>query len=214
MFTSKRPEVSLKMQYGKVVRVSLIGSLLALIVVFLAIPPLESQEPVGEQEIEPITSVYVPPPVDRSAGPPPKEPGIPVESSREDIEDDVTIEPTDFRHYTIGELPPPPEPDPNIFRLGPENRPDPIGGYQALMRNVRYPELAREAGVEGTVTVRAFIDKNGKVTDAFVLRGVERSGLNEAAVDAVKKTTFRPAQQRDRSVGVWINLTINFRLDQ
>jgi len=56
-----------------------------------------------------------------------------------------------------------------------------------------YPELARRAGVEGTVELEVSIDAAGKVTDVEVARGLPM-GLSEAAVEAVRKWTWRPAR--------------------
>ena len=58
----------------------------------------------------------------------------------------------------------------------------------------------------------AFVDKKGKVTDTVVLKGIPNTGLDEAAMVAITKTKFKPAKQRDRAVGVWISIPVNFRL--
>ena len=88
----------------------------------------------------------------------------------------------------------------------------PLGGYGAIQRNIVYPEIAQEAGIEGTVVIQAFVDKKGKVTDTVVLKGIPNTGLDEAAMVAITKTKFKPAKQRDRAVGVWISIPVNFRL--
>ena len=79
-------------------------------------------------------------------------------------------------------------------------------------RNIIYPEIAQEAGIEGTVVIQAFVDKKGKVTDTVVLKGIPNTGLDEAAITAIRKTKFKPAKQRDRDVGVWISIPVYFRL--
>ncbi|MFB0515439.1 MAG: TonB family protein [Candidatus Neomarinimicrobiota bacterium] len=38
------------------------------------------------------------------------------------------------------------------------------------------------------------------------------TGLDEAAAEAIKRTRFKPAKQRDRPVGVWISIPVNFKL--
>ena len=45
-----------------------------------------------------------------------------------------------------------------------------------------------------------------------MVKGIPNTGLNESAVEALRKTRFRPAKQRERPVGVWITIPINFRL--
>ncbi|NHZ84809.1 MAG: TonB family protein [Planctomycetia bacterium] len=76
----------------------------------------------------------------------------------------------------------------------------------------KYPEIAREGGIEGTVIVQVFIDKYGNVTKAVILKGIPGTGLDEAAIDALRKTRFRSAKQRGKSVGVWISIPVNFKL--
>ncbi len=56
-----------------------------------------------------------------------------------------------------------------------------------------YPDLARRAGVEGTVELEVSIDAAGKVVDVEVVRGLPL-GMSDAAADAVRKWTFRPAR--------------------
>ena len=75
-----------------------------------------------------------------------------------------------------------------------------------------YPIVAQEAGIEGVVVVQAFIDENGRVKEMLIVKGVPNTGLNEAAMEAIRKTRFRPAKQRERAVGVWISIPVNFRL--
>ncbi|MEC9456729.1 MAG: energy transducer TonB [Candidatus Neomarinimicrobiota bacterium] len=75
-----------------------------------------------------------------------------------------------------------------------------------------YPEIAQEAGIEGVVIVQAFIDKKGRVKETLILKGVPNTGLDEAAMEAIRKTRFRPAKQRERAVGVWISIPVNFKL--
>jgi protein TonB len=56
-----------------------------------------------------------------------------------------------------------------------------------------YPEAARRAGIEGTVELEVSIDAAGKVSDVEVARGLP-FGLSEAAVDAVRRWTWKPAR--------------------
>jgi len=75
-----------------------------------------------------------------------------------------------------------------------------------------YPTTAREAGIEGTVIVQCYIDEQGKVTEPTILKGYPDTGLDEASIEAIKKTPFSPATQGDKTVGVWISIPVNFRL--
>ena len=64
--------------------------------------------------------------------------------------------------------------------------PEPIGGYAALVKHLVYPRVAASMGLEGTVIVRAFVDKSGKVTQTFIMEGFPATSLDEAAVAALK----------------------------
>ena len=66
--------------------------------------------------------------------------------------------------------------------------------------------------MEGIVIIQAFIDKKGRVTQTVVLQGIPNSGLDEAAAKAVRKTKFYPANKRDREIGVWMSISVNFKL--
>ena len=91
--------------------------------------------------------------------------------------------------------------------------PMPIGGQTAISNNVRYPELAKKAGLQGQVVIQAKIGVDGSVEEATVLRGIPGSGFDDAAIEAIKKTKFTPAKQRDKDVSVWISIPVSFVLD-
>lgn len=92
-----------------------------------------------------------------------------------------------------------------------EDQPELVGGLKALQEAVSYPESAKEAGIEGRVIVQFVVDENGDVTNTKVVRGVHES-LDEAAVEAVKKQTFKPGKQRGEAVKVQMSLPVTFRL--
>jgi TonB family protein len=73
-----------------------------------------------------------------------------------------------------------------------------------------YPEMARAAEVEGVVTIRALVTKEGKIGDAFVTEG--HPMLNDAAIAAVKRAAFKPALQQHKPVAVWVQIPIRFSL--
>ena len=73
-----------------------------------------------------------------------------------------------------------------------------------------YPDLARQAELEGRVIVRIGIDERGNVVEATILQGID--GLNQAAIEAAYKWKFRPAKQRDVAVPVRIVVPIRFVL--
>lgn len=94
--------------------------------------------------------------------------------------------------------------------------PDTFIAYETPPTNVKpikpvYPEMARKAGVEGTVILFVLIDKEGRVRDVKVRKGIG-GGLDESAVEAVKATPWTPAIQNNRPVSVWVSVPIRFKL--
>ena len=76
-----------------------------------------------------------------------------------------------------------------------------------------YPEIAREAGIEGQVWMQIFVDKEGKVADVRVLKSSNtNAGFEEAAAAAAWGRRYRPAMQNDQPVGVWISYKVSFKL--
>lgn len=76
--------------------------------------------------------------------------------------------------------------------------------------NPEYPIIAEQKGIIGTVVLQALIDKFGYVNAITVIRGIPNSGLNEAAMDALRKTRFRPAKRRGKAVDVWYTIKVHF----
>jgi protein TonB len=73
-----------------------------------------------------------------------------------------------------------------------------------------YPDLAREAGVDGTVMVQALVGKDGKVKDVRVVKSIPM--LDEAAKSAVRQWVFKPALSNNKPVAVWVGVPVKFSL--
>ncbi len=58
------------------------------------------------------------------------------------------------------------------FYLSVEVMPEPIGGMKAIYKKISYPKQAKENGIEGTVIIRVFIDRDGEVLNAEVIKGL------------------------------------------
>lgn len=92
-----------------------------------------------------------------------------------------------------------------------EDMPQLVGGLKSIQENLRYPQLAKDAGIEGRVIIQFVVDKDGAVQNPVVVRGIG-SGLDAAALKAVESATFTPGMQRGEPVNVKISLPITFRL--
>jgi len=81
-----------------------------------------------------------------------------------------------------------------------------------VQKNFRYPEAAREMGIQGRVIVKFVIGKDGTIGNVEVLRGIDRH-LDEEAVRIVKLIPrMQPASQRGKNVPVSFMLPITFKL--
>lgn len=73
-----------------------------------------------------------------------------------------------------------------------------------------YPELARDANVDGTVMVQALVGKDGHVKDTRVVKSIPM--LDASAVAAVKQWVFKPALSNNKPVAVWVAVPVRFSL--
>ena len=204
---AKLGDSTLKEQYSTVTR---IGALLACLLGLLSFFGLQRFEPDIDIESEGqiiIENIEIPETQQFETPPPPARPSIPIESEDEDLADDLTIEETDLDNFDAWDAPPPPPSGPQFKFIPYDDPPRPITPIKPV-----YPDIAQEAGIEGQVLVQCFIDEKGKVKETIVVKGIPNTGLNESAVAALRKTRFRPAKQRERPVGVWITIPINFKL--
>lgn len=105
----------------------------------------------------------------------------------------------------VGGAEPPPVPD------GPVR----VGGQVKAPRKVKdaapvYPEVAKQARVQGTVILEATIGSDGRVQEVRVLKGVPL--LNEAALDAVRSWAYTPTLLNGVPVPVVMSVTVTFRI--
>jgi protein TonB len=84
--------------------------------------------------------------------------------------------------------------------------------FKYLGKNIKYPQMATDAGISGVVYVTFVVDKDGKIRDVKVLRGIG-GGCDEEAVRVVKSMpSWKPGKQRGKAVTVQYNLPIRFTL--
>ena len=104
--------------------------------------------------------------------------------------------------------------DTAIYFVAVENLPEPIGGIEAIQRNVAYPEIVRRAGIEGTAYVEAFINEDGQVARTAIVRSAGHPALDSSAAGAVAQARFKPGTQRGKPVKVRLAIPIRFRLSK
>jgi TonB family protein len=109
------------------------------------------------------------------------------------------------------------QPDKNNVYTVVEKQPHFQGGQDGLVKflveNIKYPEAAMKAGIQGKVFITFVVREDGAVTDVKVLRGIGRE-CDEEAVRVVKMMpNWVPGQEKGKNVAVQFNLPIQFRLD-
>ncbi|KAA3609320.1 MAG: M56 family peptidase [Calditrichaeota bacterium] len=95
-----------------------------------------------------------------------------------------------------------------------DKAPAPVGGFKTIQENLKYPELARKAGIEGRVILNVLVGVDGKVKETQILKNIAdgNNGCAEAAVAAVEATEWTPAEQKGKPVQVWVGIPVIFRL--
>jgi protein TonB len=211
----KNPKVDLKRKYRRLFETSLIIALAVLIIAFKYFPEFEKETLAldGPQELVQVEDVEAT--KQEAAPPPPPKPPIPIEAPSDEVLEDIEISDTELDIEAEVAAPPPPveeeeEAEP-VFFVAVEQQPEPIGGLEGIQKRIVYPEIAKRAGVQGRVFVKAFVDENGNVVKVELLKGIG-AGCDEAAMEAVKNTKFTPGRQRGKSVKVQVSIPIVFRL--
>ncbi len=217
MALHKEDKYNLKNRYTLYMEAGLIVTLGILIVAFRADWSnksdfeivLPEQEQISMEEIQQTEQIEQPPP--------PPRPPVPVEVPNDEILDDDVLDldaSLDLDAPVF--LPPPPAPveeeeeEPEIFLIV-EQYPEMIGGITALYDEIKFPEIARKAGVEGRVFLQFVVDEQGNVQDAEIYRGIG-AGCDEEAIRAISEMKFTPGKQRGKAVKVRMSLPITFKL--
>jgi protein TonB len=163
--------------------------------------------------------------------PPPEAPSIPQLSDQIDIVDDdikldddmfmnleddsnLAVDIQDYREAEVEEEEVEEEAIP--FQLV-EQKPSFNGGdanefSKWVNSRLQYPEIAKENGVQGRVTLMFTVEADGRVTNVRVVRGVDES-LDKEAVRVVSSSPkWKPGRQRDRAVKVTYTFPVIFQL--
>ena len=228
MEVKKTPKASLENKRALFIEIGLIVALAVVYIAFnwtskdVQVSTLEAEnQVVQEEEIIPITQETPPPP--------PEAPKIPVLSDQIDIvddeievdndflsledSDDMGVEIMDYVENVQEEVV---EEEAIPFQLV-EEKPSFMGGdanqFSAWVnKRLVYPEIAKENGVQGRVTLQFTVEKDGSVTKVKVLRGVDPSLDKEAVRVVSMDPKWKPGKQRDRAVPVTYTFPVYFQL--
>ncbi|MDO4770720.1 energy transducer TonB [Porphyromonas sp.] len=212
----------------------LMGLVVALSVVFTAFElgqkEIKFQDISSNQVVEEVENIDATPPEDNTAPPPPPPPPAPaVPEEINVVENDAKIDQfevlsvDDNQNKEQAVFAPPSAgtgraeavQDDQVFDFL-EEMPEFPGGEVEMMKflqkNVVYPTIAQENGIQGRVSVGFVVEKDGSVSDVKVLRGVDPS-LDKEAVRVVKSMPkWKPGMQTGKPVRCRFTIPVNFRL--
>lgn len=196
----------LKQHYGRSLRVALLLALFAHFCMFVMAPPFDIKPYKLKEAEKPTEVVRLLDPPDLPKPPPEVRPP----DFRVVIADNPEHETEPVPFNTFRDLPalPPPRPEPGR---------DQFFDFDQLPVALdlvvpEYPELARDAGIEGKVTLLLLVDEKGKVLRASVENSDVTPAMERAALEAARKSRFHPARQGARPVKAMVAVPFYFRL--
>ena len=227
MEVKKSPKADLE---GKKTSNLLIGAILTLSVLFIGFEWSERdkkvttdtglQEVVFEEEIIPITEQEQP----KQAPPPPEAPKV--EEVLEIMDNDSEVEESTIQasddtqaavevKYTPVEVEEEEVEEQQIFQVV-EEMPEFPGGMgecmKFLSKNIKYPTISQENGVQGRVIVQFVVNTDGSIVEPVVMRGVDPY-LDKEALRVIKMMPkWSPGKQRGKPVRVKYTVPVMFRL--
>ena len=227
MEVKKSPKADLE---GKKTSNLLIGAIMTLSVLFIGFEWSERDKKVTtetglaevlfEEEIIPITEQEQP----KQAPPPPEAPKM--EEVLEITENDADVEESTIQasddiqqavevKYTPVEVEEEDVEEQQIFQVV-EEMPEFPGGMAECMKwlgkNIKYPTISQENGVQGRVIIQFVVNKDGSIVDAQVARGVDPYLDKEALRVVGQMPKWKPGKQRGKEVRVKYTLPVMFRL--
>jgi len=228
MEVKKSPKANLENTKGVFFEIGLVLALTALLFAFqwksstsdtnvFQAPPDEE----ADEEIIPITQQLLKPPP-----PPPPAPkltelieivddeanvdeDLEILDAEDESENKAPINKDDYGDYGDEQV------DADIFDVVEDMPYFPYGSVTKwISKNVHYPTLAVENGISGKVFVKFVIERDGSVTAAKIIRGVESTLDKEALRVVSMMPKWKPGKQRGKPVRVAFTLPINFQLSQ
>lgn len=221
MELKKNPEVDLEKRKSSFMWMGMLFALALVLVAFEWKIFEKTETSLGNLELDLIEEEIIPQSIQKPPPPPPPPAPttvIEIVDDEEEIEEELEIEDMEVDQDTeiefIEEVTEEVVEE-EIFTIV-EEMPSFPGGeaklFEYLGKNIKYPQIAKEAGISGIVYVTFVVDSNGNITEVQVLRGIG-GGCDEEATRVVKNMPkWQPGKQRGKPVKVRYNLPIRFSL--
>jgi len=215
----KKPKSDLRNYYNLYMEAGFVITLVILLVLFNIKFQASNNENFSQPKQQTVKMKQIVQTHQKKTPPPPPRPQTPVAVPNDQVINDQPINlNAEMNMNKPLNLPPPPKNSGNkkkkkqkqVFVVV-EHMPKLIGGLKGLEQKIKYPELARKAGIEGKVYVQFVVNKHGNVENAKVVRGIG-GGCDKEALKVVRQAHFKPGMQRGRPVKVRMTIPIVFRL--
>ena len=224
METKKSPKADLERKKSIFLQIGIIITLVGVLVAFEWRQYERPEYDLGTLDMDFIEEEEIP--ITRPEEPPPPEPepstDIVIVDDDVEIDEEFTIDveatfDTEVRDFVPVMIEEEEEVDEDVIFQIVEQNPEFPGGEEAMRRfirdNMRYPVIAREAGIQGSVFVTFVVEIDGSVTNVQVLRGIG-GGCDEEAVRVVRAMPkWEPGRQRNQPVRVQYRMPIRFVLN-
>ena len=227
MEVKKSPKADLE---GKKTTWLLVGFVLILAAMFVAFEWTERDkqvttdtgitEPIFEEEMIPITEQEE----QKQAPPPPEAPKV--EEVLQIAENDANVEESTIQSseennqaveikYVPVEVEEEEPEEQQIFHVV-EEKPEFPGGMDECLKfigkNIKYPTIAQENGVQGRVIIQFVVNQDGSIVDPVVMRSVDPY-LDKEALRVIKMMPkWKPGKQRGKAVRVKYTVPVTFKL--
>jgi protein TonB len=221
MEPKKSPEADLEKKKGLFLQIGLVVSLAVTLVAFEWKSYDKVEYDLGQLKVEDVPEEIIPITKQEEKPPPPPPPPAQIINVVKDdvkIENEAEIQETEVTQETVVEVQPIKEEvvdEPEIFLIV-EEMPSFPGGEGQLVKylgdNIKYPAIARENNITGTVFVTFVVGPDGSVKDVKVLRGIGGGCDEEAKRVVMAMPKWKAGKQRGKSVSVQYNLPIRFTL--
>jgi protein TonB len=94
-----------------------------------------------------------------------------------------------------------------------DEAPQPIGGLQAVMAAIRYPEDAEKKNIEGVVMVSVLVDSLGRVEETRIAKTSGHGTLDDQALVTVARVRWQPGVKNGKPVNSWTTVPVEFRVE-
>ncbi len=220
---NKKSELDLRNYYTILLETGLILTLVIFIILFrIDFAPTDNDDHLVIETQEEVIMEEIVQTRQQPEIPPPPRPPVPVEVPNDEIIEDIHIDiDSELDIFSESRLPPPPPPSADAeaeeeeedFFVFVEEMPKMKGDLMELQAKIRYPEMARRAGIEGRVHIQFIVNELGQVEDPKVVRGIG-GGCDEEALRVVRQAEFTPGLQRGKPVRVQYSLPIFFKIKE